>query len=89
MLFLLTYGNIKLNEIRFILTLYTGFYNFFRAISARTGVFMEDENEKKDYEVVSGDGSLDISPVYNHVNINKKIEDSDNKKNIVIPNEKK
>lgn len=50
---------------------------------------MEDENEKKDYEVVSGDGSLDISPVYNHVNINKKIEDSDNKKNIVIPNEKK
>ncbi len=50
---------------------------------------MEDENEEKDYEIVSGDGSLEISPVYSHVNINKKIEDSNNKNNIVIPNEKK
>ena len=45
-------------------------------------------DEKKDYEIVSGDGNLEISPVYSHININKKIEDS-NKKNIVIPNEKK
>ncbi len=50
---------------------------------------MEDEFDKKDYEIVSGDGTLEISPVYGHVNINKKIEDSDNKKNIVIPTEKK
>lgn len=50
---------------------------------------MEDEKDKKDYEIVSGDGDLDISPVYSHININKKIEDSNNKKDIVIPTEKK
>lgn len=50
---------------------------------------MDDEIDKKDYEIVSGDGSLEISPVYSHININKKIEDPDNKKNIVIPIEKK
>lgn len=53
------------------------------------GAFMDDEIDKKDYEIVSGDGTLEISPVYSHVNINKKIDDSDNKKNIVIPTEKK
>ena len=50
---------------------------------------MVDDLDKKDFEIVSGDGFLDISPVYSHVNINKKSEDSDNKKNIVIPTEKK
>ena len=50
---------------------------------------MGDEKDNKDYEIVSGDGDLDISPVYSHININKKIEDSNNKKDIVIPNEKK
>lgn len=50
---------------------------------------MEDENDKKDYEIVTGDGDLEISPVYSHININKKIEDSNNKKDIVIPTEKK
>ncbi len=50
---------------------------------------MEDENDKKDYEIVSGDGDLNISPVYSHININKKNDDLDNKKNIVIPDEKK
>ncbi len=50
---------------------------------------MLNDDEKEDYKIVSGDGTLDISPVYSHVNINKKIEDSDNKKNIVIPTEKK
>ena len=51
--------------------------------------FMDDEIDKKDYEIVSGDGTLEISPVYSHININKKIEDSNNKNNIVIPTEKK
>ncbi len=46
------------------------------------------ENDKKDYEIVKGDGNLEISPVYSHINVNKKVEDSENKKNIVIPTEK-
>lgn len=50
---------------------------------------MEDEIDQKDYEIISGDGTLEISPVYSHVNMNKKDEDSDNKKNIIIPTEKK
>ena len=49
----------------------------------------EDKDKDKDYEIVNGDGSLNISPVYSHVNINKNNDDSNNKKNIVIPNEKK
>lgn len=88
MLFLSTYGNIKLNEIHFSY-IFIGFYKFFGALSARMEAFMEDEIDKKDYEIVSGDGTLEISPVYSHVNINKKTDDSDNKKNIVIPTEKK
>lgn len=49
---------------------------------------MENEDDKKDYEIIKGDGDLDISPVYTHVNINKKVEDTD-KKDIVIPPETK
>lgn len=47
------------------------------------------KEDKEDYEIVSGDGDLEISPVYSHVNINKKSEDNDSKKNIIIPTEKK
>lgn len=50
---------------------------------------MDNENDIKDYEIVTGDGNLDISDVYSHVNINNKIEDSNNKNNIVIPTERK
>ncbi len=50
---------------------------------------MQDDIDEKNFEIVSGDGSLQISPVYSHVNINKKTEDFDNKKNIIIPSEKK
>ena len=47
------------------------------------------ENEKK-YEVVSGDGSdLDISPVYEHLNVGRPKCNDKKKKNIVIPKEKK
>lgn len=52
-----------------------------------------DENEEKDIkqendiEIVSGDGSeLDVSPVYEHLNIAKPTpKDEDNKKKIIIP----
>ena len=50
---------------------------------------MDNEDDKKDYEIVSGDGDLDISPVYSHVNINKKSDDDNSKKNIIIPQVKK
>ena len=51
----------------------------------------EEKEEKKEIEVVSGDGSnLDISPVYEHINAAKPKEGKDNKpKNIVIPGKKK
>lgn len=44
--------------------------------------------EKKEIEVVTGNGDLDISPVYDHIDIQKPKEDT-NKKDIVIPKEKK
>lgn len=45
---------------------------------------------KKQIEVVSGDGSnLDISPVYEHINAAKPKSKDKNPKNIVIPGEKK
>ena len=45
----------------------------------------EDIEEKKDLEVVSGDGSeLDVSPVYDHLNdVKPKVDDK--KKKIIIP----
>jgi hypothetical protein len=47
---------------------------------------MED---KKDIKIVSGDGKdLDISPVYDHIDIEKPKEDKEKKK-IIIPDEKK
>ena len=50
---------------------------------------MEDNEENKEIEIVNGSGDLEISPVYTHLNIGKKPEDDNNKKNIVIPEEKK
>ncbi len=45
--------------------------------------------EKKKIEVVSGDGKdLDISPVYQHLEIEKPKEEK-KKENIVIPEKKK
>lgn len=47
---------------------------------------MED---KKDIKIVSGDGKdLDISPVYNHIDIEKPKDDKEKKK-IIIPDNKK
>lgn len=49
-----------------------------------------DENEeKKDIEVITGDGeNLDISPVYDHIKIDKPDVNRDRKKQIIIPNAK-
>ena len=45
--------------------------------------------ENKKIKVVSGDGkNLDISPVYEHLEIEKPKEDK-KRKNIVVPEEKK
>ena len=47
---------------------------------------MED---KKDIKIVSGDGrDLDISPVYDHIDIEKPKKEKENKK-IIIPDSKK
>ena len=44
--------------------------------------------EKKNLEVVSGDGSnLDISPVYDHLNSSKPTPSNNKPTNIVIPKE--
>ena len=47
------------------------------------------EKESKKIEIVSGDGkNLNISPVYDHIDIEKPKEDKANKK-IIIPGNKK
>lgn len=47
-------------------------------------------SDKKELEVVSGDGSnLNISPVYEHLNVAKPKSNSEKPKNIVIPKVKK
>ncbi len=49
----------------------------------------EDEEQKKDIEVVTGDDhDLDISNVYDHLNFDK-VRDNPEKKNIIIPGTKK
>lgn len=49
-----------------------------------------DNEEKKNIEIVSGDGTdLNISPVYDNLDIAKPEEDSNTKKNVVIPEVKK
>ena len=50
----------------------------------------EDKNEKKDIEIVSDDGSsLDISPVYENINIVKPKTQEEKPKNIIVPKSKK
>lgn len=47
------------------------------------------ESQKKEMEIVTGDGkNLDISPVYDHVIIDKPLNSS-SKKDVIIPKEKK
>ncbi len=47
-------------------------------------------NDEKDITIVSGNGKdLEISPVYDNLDIAKPEDDSNAKKNIVIPEEKK
>lgn len=49
----------------------------------------EEKNiDKKEIEVIHGNGNLDISPVYDHIDIEKPDKDKE-KKDIVIPEEKK
>ena len=50
----------------------------------------EEKDEKKEIEVVSGDGSnLDISPVYEHIDAAKPKNKDKKPKDIVIPGQKK
>ena len=50
----------------------------------------EEKEDKKEIEVVSGDGSnLDISPVYEHIDAAKPKNKDNKPKNIVIPGQKK
>ena len=50
---------------------------------------MSEEN-KKEIEVISGNGSnLEISPVYEHINAAKPKGKDKKPKNIIVPNEKK
>lgn len=49
-----------------------------------------DNKEKKNIEIVTGNGKdLDISPVYDNLDIQKPEEDSNAKKNVIIPDVKK
>ena len=49
----------------------------------------EDKKEKMEIEVVTGDDSeLDISNVYDHLNLDR-VRDNPEKKNIIIPGIKK
>lgn len=46
------------------------------------------DNEKKNIEIVSGNGNeLNISPVYDNLDIQKPEDDTNTKKNIIIPEE--
>ena len=49
----------------------------------------DNEENKKEIEVVSGDDSeLEISTVYDHINLDK-LRENPEKKNIIIPEVKK
>ncbi|MBQ2836010.1 MAG: hypothetical protein IJE68_04180 [Clostridia bacterium] len=50
----------------------------------------DEKQDKKEIEVVSGDGSnLDISPVYEHIDAAKPKNKDKKPQNIVIPGQKK
>ena len=50
----------------------------------------DKKDEKKEIEIVSGDGSnLDISPVYQHISAAKPKGKNKELKNVIIPGEKK
>lgn len=50
----------------------------------------DEKNNKKEIEVISGDGSnLVISPVYEHINAVKPKSKDKNPKNIIVPGQKK
>lgn len=47
-------------------------------------------NDEKNIEVISGNGEdLNISPVYDNLDIAKPNEDTNTKKNVIIPDVKK
>lgn len=47
-------------------------------------------NDEKNIEIVSGNGDdLNISPVYDNLDIVKPSEDTNTKKNVIIPDVKK
>ena len=71
-----------------ILIFLLNFYFCYDNIKIDWMVFIMDENKEKKIEVVTGNGDLDISPVYDHIDIQKPKEEN-NKKEIVIPKEKK
>lgn len=50
---------------------------------------MNEDNNKKDIEVVQGIGNLDISPVYDNITSAKPKMQDEKPKNIVIPQVKK
>ena len=51
---------------------------------------MSEDKEKKEIEIVNGDGSnLDISDVYNHIDGTKPKSSEKKPKNIIIPQESK
>ena len=50
-------------------------------------IFVSEKSEKKEMEIITGDGeNLDISPVYEHLEVEKPKQQK--KENIVIPEEK-
>lgn len=49
-----------------------------------------EKDNKKEIEVISGDGSnLDISPVYEHINVVKPKNKEKNTQEIIVPKNKK
>ncbi len=54
---------------------------------------MMEENKpetQKEIEIINGDGkNLDISPVYDHIKINKPSQSKDKDKEIIVPKSKK
>ena len=51
---------------------------------------IKNEEEKKHIEVIQGNGSdLNISPVYDHIKMDKDKKDSNKNEKIVVPKKKK